>query len=266
MSEMTEQLRDYGLIPVVTITDPGKAEGLGNALLEGGLPVAEITFRSDVALESIKRIVKASPGLCVGAGTVLSVGEAQAARDAGVAFIVTPGFSHQVVEWCLREGIPVYPGVSGTEGIEAARSLGLSTVKFFPAEAAGGVAMLKALSAPYREISFMPTGGIGLGNVNAYLALSCVVACGGSWLAPSSAIAAGDFAAVTSAVRRSLRAVYGCTVSEEGLELGVPDIARTKAYLRRLGITADTSGGTSGGTSGDDSIRIDSVGVTIGKQ
>ncbi len=233
MSDLDQLLFEYGLVPVVTLSAAERAVGLGQALVDGGLPVAEITLRSEAGIDGIRQIAKNCPEVLVGAGTVLSVDQARAAAEAGARFIVTPGFAEPVVVWCLKHQIPVYPGISGTEGIEMARAHGLSVVKFFPAQQAGGVPMLKALSAPYQSMRFIPTGGIGLANVNDYLALPCVVACGGSWLAAKGAISSGDFASITSAVRASLRQVYGCVIGPDGVEVGVTNMARTRAYLSR---------------------------------
>jgi 2-dehydro-3-deoxyphosphogluconate aldolase/(4S)-4-hydroxy-2-oxoglutarate aldolase len=251
---MTEQLRDHGLIPVITLTKPEQAVGLGNALLAGGLPVAEVTLRSDAGMDGIRLMAKECPGMLVGAGTVLSVDQAKAALDAGAAFVVTPGFNHDVVALCVEKGVPVYPGVSGTEGIEAARAAGLRTVKFFPAEQAGGVPMLKALAAPYQEISFIPTGGVSPANVSSYLALPSVVACGGSWLTPKNLIAAGEFDKITAEVRRSIRAIYGIVVGPDGVEIVVPNLTRTRRYLSRSGIDVADAG---------DSIRLEPTRITL---
>ena len=254
MSDLTRQMFEFALVPVVTLLDASRAVGLGEALAEGGLPVAEITLRSAAGIDGIRKIAKNCPDVLVGAGTVLSVDQAKASADAGARFVVTPGFAEPVVAWCLKNDMPVYPGVSGTEGIEMARAHGLTVVKFFPAEQAGGIPMLKALSAPYQSIRFMPTGGIGPGNVNDYLALPCVVACGGSWLAAKGAIASGDFASITATVRASLRQVYGCAIGPDGVEIGVTSLERTRAYLERNGAAV---------TSDDGSVSIGSTGVTF---
>ncbi len=245
-ADLDRSLAEYGVVPVIVLTDPAQAEPLGEALLAGGLPVAEITFRSDAALEGIRTMAKTYPDMLLGAGTVLSVDQAKAAADAGAGFIVTPGFNATVVDHCLDEGLPIYPGISGTGEIEMAMSRGLDVVKFFPAEALGGVAMLKALSGPYRNLRFMPTGGISLSNLHDYLSLPQVVACGGSWLVSRDALAAGDYGKIVSTVRATLREIYGCLVTDAGVEVRARYAGRTRAYLERVGAqTEEADGGVS---------------------
>jgi 2-dehydro-3-deoxyphosphogluconate aldolase / (4S)-4-hydroxy-2-oxoglutarate aldolase len=243
-AELDAKIRSYGVVPVIVLSDPAQAEPLGEALLAGGLPVAEITFRSDAALEGIRAMAREYPQILVGAGTVLTIDHAKAAIDAGATFIVTPGFNPEVVDFCLEQGAPVYPGISGTGEIEAALARGLEIVKFFPAEPLGGVKMLKALSGPYRTLSFMPTGGISLANLHDYLALPQVVACGGSWLVAKDALAAGDYARIVATIRQTMRAIYGCSVTDDSVEVPVRYPDRTRAYLERQGVTvSDTDEG-----------------------
>lgn len=192
----TEEFEQLGVIPVVVLNDAEKAVPLGRALLEGGLPCAEVTFRTDAAAESIRRMAEAFPDMLIGAGTVLSTEQVDQAVAAGAKFIVTPGFNEEVVEYCLRKDIAITPGCMDTYAIEKARRCGLRTVKFFPAEAAGGVEMIKALSGPYRDLKFIPTGGINGENLADYLALKQVAACGGSWMVKSALIDSGDFAQI----------------------------------------------------------------------
>ena len=243
-ADLDRALYEYGVVPVIVLSDPAQAEPLGEALLAGGLPVAEITFRSDAALDGIRTMARLYPQLLLGAGTVLTVDQAQAAVDAGAAFIVTPGFNPTVVDHCLDQGTPVYPGISGTGEIEAAISRGLDVVKFFPAEALGGVAMLKALSGPYRNLRFMPTGGITLANLHDYLTLPQVIACGGSWLVPSDALASGDYGKIVSRVRETLREIYGCVVSGPTVEVRARYLERTRAYLDRSETAATAEDGS----------------------
>ena len=246
--DLDRAMGDYGVVPVIVLSDPAQAEPLGEALLAGGLPVAEITFRSDAALAGIRAMARRYPAMLVGAGTVLTVEQAQSAVEAGAKFIVTPGFNPAVVDFCLDNKVPVYPGISATGEIEAALSRGIDVVKFFPAEALGGVAMLKALSGPYRNLRFIPTGGISLANLHDYLALPQVVACGGSWLVSKAALAAGDYALISSTVRDTLRSVYGCLVDGDTVEVAAPYPQRTRAYLERTGVVEPDAGG--GGDSG----------------
>ena len=236
-TNLNRKLREYGVVPVIVLSDPEQAEPLGEALLAGGLPVAEITFRSDAALEGIRTMARVYPQILLGAGTVLSVDQAKAAADAGAAFIVTPGFNPAVVDHCIDAGLPIYPGISGTGEIEAALLRGLEVVKFFPAEALGGVSMLKALSGPYRNLGFMPTGGISPANIHDYLALPQVIACGGSWLVSKDALAARDYSSIVGTVRDTLQAIYGCVVAGETVEVAARYPARTRAYLQRSDVT-----------------------------
>ena len=181
------------IIPVIVIDHPDDAMPLARALADGGLPCAEVTLRTPGALEALRRIAVDVPDMLVGAGTVLSAGQAAEAHAAGARFMVAPGFNPAVVDYCQRLGMPVFPGVCTPTEIEMALGAGLSVVKFFPAEPMGGLAFLKAVAAPYTTVSFIPTGGIGPANLASYLAFPRVVACGGSWMAPNELIAARQF-------------------------------------------------------------------------
>jgi 2-dehydro-3-deoxyphosphogluconate aldolase / (4S)-4-hydroxy-2-oxoglutarate aldolase len=201
------QLRQMRLVPVIVIEDAHRAEGLADALVNGGLPCAEVTFRTAAAAEALRRMTTAQPDMLVGAGTVLTPEQARAARDAGAKFIVAPGFSAAVVDYCLENAIPVFPGVCTPTEIEMALAKGLKTVKFFPAEPIGGLNYLKAISAPYGDVDFIPTGGISTKNVHDYLAFKKVIACGGSWMAPADAISAGDFKRIEDETKSAVAAV-----------------------------------------------------------
>ncbi len=190
---MLELIGDHGLVPVVTIDSVEHAEPLGAALLAGGLPCAEITLRTDAAAASIEILANTFPEMLVGAGTVITVEQAQAVVAAGSRFIVSPGFDDAVVDWCLGRDVPVVPGVMTPTEISMARRKGLDTLKFFPAEAAGGVGTLHAIGGAYPGVKFIPTGGINSDNLADYLRLPMVVACGGSWLASRRLIANGEF-------------------------------------------------------------------------
>jgi 2-dehydro-3-deoxyphosphogluconate aldolase/(4S)-4-hydroxy-2-oxoglutarate aldolase len=181
------------VVPVIVIDDAADAVPLGRALAEGGIPCAEITFRTAAAEDAIRRMASELPDVLVGAGTVLSPEQAARAMAAGAQFIVAPGFNRRVVDFCLERGVPVYPGVSTPTEIEAALEAGLRVLKFFPAEPLGGLPYLKAVAAPYAGVGFMPTGGITPRNLGDYLAFPRVVACGGSWMAPAEWISAGAF-------------------------------------------------------------------------
>jgi 2-dehydro-3-deoxyphosphogluconate aldolase / (4S)-4-hydroxy-2-oxoglutarate aldolase len=209
--DVLDALRRFRLVPVITIDDPARGAALAEALAGGGLPCAEVTFRTAGAAEAIRRMRDAQPELLVGAGTVLTPQQAAEARAAGARFVVSPGFGPAVVDHCLEHDIPVYPGVCTPTEIEMALAKGLRVVKFFPAEPAGGVAFLKAVAAPYGMIEFMPTGGINPGNLATYLGFPKVVACGGSWMAPAEWIAAGQFDRIRAATADAVAAVQTLT-------------------------------------------------------
>lgn len=200
---------------MIVIDDPEDAVPLAGALVEGGLPCAEITFRTAGAAEALRRIAGEYPDLLLGAGTVLTREQAAEARSAGVRFIVTPGFNPAVVDYCLAHEVPIFPGVCTPTEIEAALSRGLRVLKFFPAEPMGGLPFLKAVSAPYEMVEFIPTGGINPGNLPAYLAFPKVVACGGSWLAPPKWIQAKEFGRMRREVEAAVRTVQNVTRGEE---------------------------------------------------
>jgi 2-dehydro-3-deoxyphosphogluconate aldolase/(4S)-4-hydroxy-2-oxoglutarate aldolase len=182
MSSITEQLQAMKVIPVIAIEQAEDIIPLGAALVENGLPVAEVTFRSAAAVEAIRLLRQAYPEMLIGAGTVLNREQVIAAKEAGATFIVSPGFNPNTVKACQELNIPIIPGVNNPSTIEAALEMGLTTLKFFPAEASGGTAMIKALLAPYTQVHLMPTGGISIHNIRDYLAIPRVIACGGSWM------------------------------------------------------------------------------------
>ena len=193
MNDLLNQLGELGIIPVVVIEDAADAPRLGQALSKGGLPCAEITFRTPAAAAAIRAMSTACPEVLVGAGTILTVEQAETAVTAGAKFIVTPGFDAAVVDWCIDKDVPIVPGVMTPTEINMALNKGLSLLKFFPAEAAGGIKTLKAVGGPYVDVKFIPTGGINPANLADYLSLPMVHACGGSWLVNKQLIAAGDF-------------------------------------------------------------------------
>jgi len=208
MTDVLEELGRLGVVPVVKIERAEDAVELGRALLAGGLPCAEITFRTAAAEEAILRISSNLPEIIVGAGTVLSVDQADRAVSAGARFIVSPGFNPKVVDWCLEHEVPVIPGVATPTEIEMALEKGLEILKFFPAEALGGIAMLKAIAAPYGGVRFMPTGGINQDNLADYLAQPSVHCCGGSWLVRANLISAGRFDEITQLTRDAMSVVH----------------------------------------------------------
>lgn len=197
MNKTIETLGKIGIIPVAVIDDPKNADLLGKALCDGNIPCAEVTFRTSAAEESIKILAKDFPNMTIGAGTVLSTEQVDRAVGAGAKFIVSPGFNPKVVEHCLKIGVPVTPGVQTPTEIELATSYGLEILKFFPAEAAGGLKMLKALASVYSSVKFMPTGGINKDNLSEYLANPFIFACGGTWMVEKKLIQNGDFDKIT---------------------------------------------------------------------
>jgi len=209
MHEVLKKLAVHGLVPVIKIDRTDDAVPLARTLKEGGLPVAEVTFRTDAAEESIRRIHKALPDILLGAGTVLTVEQVKRAADAGASYIVSPGFSRDVVEYCVKNDIAVTPGAITPTEIQYLLEYGLNVAKFFPAEQAGGLPMIKALSAPFPQISFMPTGGINAKNIQEYLAFKKVIACGGSWMVKDELIKTQDFDAVRELVKEAV-----CLVSQ----------------------------------------------------
>jgi 2-dehydro-3-deoxyphosphogluconate aldolase/(4S)-4-hydroxy-2-oxoglutarate aldolase len=204
-----DRLRVLKLVPVIVIDDPDDAVPLARALATGGLACAEVTFRTARAAEALRRITAEVPDLLAGAGTVLTPTQAASARAAGAQFIVAPGFSAPVVEYCLAHDIPVYPGVATPTEIESALRYELRVVKFFPAEPLGGIAYLRAIAAPYVGVEFMPTGGINADNLRSYLGFDRVVACGGSWMAPGDWIKRKAFDRVREETERAVAIAHG---------------------------------------------------------
>jgi len=207
MNKILKELHNIGIIPVVVLEDAKDAEALGKALWEGGLSCAEVTFRTTAAKESISILTDKYPDMLVGAGTVLTTWQVDQAIDAGAKFIVSPGLNPKIVRYCQDKGIPIIPGCVTPSEIEQAIELGLEAVKFFPAEQAGGLEYIKAISAPYPNILFMPTGGINPENVKKYLAAKSVFACGGSWMVKGGLIKAGDFEKIKELSEEAVRIV-----------------------------------------------------------
>lgn len=207
MNENLKRIEQTGVIPVIALSDAAKAVPLAHALMDGGVPCAEVTFRTAEGEECIRRIAAECPDVLVGAGTVLSPEQADRAARAGAKFVVSPGFNPRVVRHCVDSGITVIPGCSTPSDMELALELGLNAVKFFPAEQAGGLAYIKACAAPYPYLRFVPTGGIGPENLGGYLAFPKVLACGGSWMVNRSLLEAGDFAEVTRLCREAAKIV-----------------------------------------------------------
>lgn len=217
MHKVLEQIQKIGIVPVVKIDTIEAAKPLAQALTEGGLPCAEVTFRTDAAEEAIRIMALEYPDMLIGAGTVLTTEQADRAVNAGAKFIVSPGLNPRVVSYCMDKGIPVTPGCANPSDIEQAIELGLEVVKFFPAEAAGGLNMIKAMSAPYVNIKFMPTGGITEKNLLSYLDFPKVIACGGSWMVNETLINNGEFDKIKELTKEAVMKMLGFELRHIGI-------------------------------------------------
>ena len=207
MNEVLKQMSEFGIIPVVVLNDTKDAEPLGKALVEGGIPCAEVTFRTEAAEESIRIMAEKFPEMLVGAGTILTTEQVDRAVAAGAKFIVSPGLNPKVVQYCIDKNIPVTPGIITPGEMEQAIELGLEVVKFFPAESFGGLKTIKSMAAPYNKMKFMPTGGISPSNVREYLAFDKIIACGGSWMVAGNLVKEGKFDEITRIVAEAAEIV-----------------------------------------------------------
>ena len=203
MKTIGEQFEELGVVPVVVLENKEDAVPLAEALVQGGLPCAEVTFRTDAAAESIRLMSEKYPDMLVGAGTVLTTEQVDLAVKSGAKFIVSPGFDPEIVDYCLEKNIPVFPGCISPSEVAQAVKRGLKIVKFFPAEQAGGIAMIKAMAAPYHNIRFMPTGGIHTGNLKDYLSCDKILCCGGSWMVKGDMIRNGEFEKIQVLVKEA---------------------------------------------------------------
>ncbi|MEO1729370.1 MAG: bifunctional 4-hydroxy-2-oxoglutarate aldolase/2-dehydro-3-deoxy-phosphogluconate aldolase [Pseudomonadota bacterium] len=201
---LSDRLTKAPVVPLIGENDAARAVATANALGAGGLSVIEVVMRSADAQAGMEAILQETEGLIVGAGTVLTLDQAKSVRASGAEFIVSPGLVDDIALYCLEEGIPFFPGTMTAGEVQRAYALGLREVKFFPASLAGGVPMLKALSSVFRDVRFMPTGGVSAGNLADFLALPSVLACGGSWLTPAQAVAEGDYAKITTLASEAL--------------------------------------------------------------
>ena len=226
MNKTLEKIGELGIVPVVKIEKAEDALPLGRALIDGDLPIAEITFRTSAAEESIKTLTGELPNLLVGAGTVLTVEQVKKAVSAGAKFIVSPGFNPKVVDYCVENSIPVTPGINNPTQIEMALERGIEVVKFFPAEASGGLPLLASMSAPYSGIKFIPTGGINLNNLTSYLSNQKVHACGGSWMLKDDLISSGNFKEITRLTKEAVSVMLGF----EFTHLGINEENQNKAF------------------------------------
>ena len=226
MNKILEKIGELGIVPVVKMEKAEDALPLGKALIDGDLPIAEITFRTSAAEEAIKILTRELPTLLVGAGTVLTVEQTKKAVSAGAQFIVSPGFNPKVVDYCIENSIPITPGINNPTQIEMALERGIEVVKFFPAEASGGLPLLESMSAPYSGIKFIPTGGINLNNLTSYLSNKKVHACGGSWMVKPELISSGNFKEITRLTQEAISIMLGF----EFAHLGINEENQNKAF------------------------------------
>lgn len=217
MNAVLEKLNKIGIVPVVVINNVEDAAPLAKALCAGGLPCAEVTFRTAAAKEAIKIMTETCPEMVVGAGTVLNAEQVDAAVEAGATFIVSPGLNPKTVRYCQEKGVAVTPGTSSPTDIEQAIELGLDVVKFFPAEQSGGIAKIKAMAAPYVNMKFMPTGGINAKNINDYLSFPKIIACGGSWMVPAKLVDEKKFDEIEKLTREAVQTMLGFEIKHVGI-------------------------------------------------
>ncbi len=248
--DLSERLGNIGLIPVVVFDKAEYALPAAKAMLEGGLPVMEVTLRTDAALESIKAIKQACPEIVLGAGTVLSVDQAKAAADAGCEFIVSPGFNDDVVRFCLGNGILATPGCVTPTEIDHALSFGINIIKFFPANIYGGVKACEALHGPYRAVKFIPTGGVSLDNLAEYADKDYIHAIGGGWLCSPKDMANGNFANITGTVKKSIGALLGFELAHIGINMDDKDVSLALAQEFANAFGADVKEGNSSNFTG----------------
>ena len=242
MKEILDKIRKIGIVPVVALDDAGDAVNLANALIAGGLGAVEVTFRTDAAEEAIRIIAESVPDIIVGAGTVTTINMADRAIDAGAKFIVSPGFNPDVTKHVISRGAPMIPGCATPGEMEQAMALGLDTVKFFPAEQNGGAGMLRALAGPYRNLNWMPTGGINADNLSEYLSIPQVIACGGTWMVKKDLIAQKKWDEISSLCNEAVMKMIGLQVKEIDSEKGtlgvrIWDNERTRYHLERMGLS-----------------------------
>ena len=225
MNAVLEQISKIGIVPVVKIDREEDALPLAKALCAGGLPCAEVTFRTGAAAGAIRIMTENFPNMCVGAGTVLNAEQVDAAVAAGAKFIVSPGLNPRTVKYCIEKGVPITPGTSSPSDIEQAIELGLDVVKFFPAEQSGGLAKIKAMAAPYVNMKFMPTGGINAKNLTSYLDFPKIIACGGSWMVPGDLINEGAWDKIEQLTREAVQTMLGFELAHIGINAANEDEA-----------------------------------------
>ena len=229
MNEVLEKIQKIGIVPVVVLNDAKDAAPLAKALCDGGLPCAEVTFRTEAAEESIRIMAEQFPQMLVGAGTVLTTEQVDRAVAAGAKFIVSPGLNPKVVKYCIEKGVPVTPGTANPSDVEQAIELGLEVVKFFPAEPAGGLKYIRAIAAPYTMMKFMPTGGINAKNLTSYLDFKKIIACGGSWMVNKDMIAAKDWDGITALTKEAVSTMLGFKLLHVGVNNASEEVAAAES-------------------------------------
>lgn len=234
MSDLMKKISSIGIVPVIALDNVEDAAPLAKALCKGGLPVAEVTYRTACAHDAMIEMKKACPEIIVGAGTVLTKEQVDSALDAGAEFIVSPGLNPEIVKYCQSKNVPILPGCANASDIEAALSLGLDIVKFFPAEPLGGLPMIKALAAPYTTVKFMPTGGVSAKNINDYLGFEKIVACGGTWMVDKAALKNKDFAKIEALTKEAVHTMLNIRIKHIGINCSNqegPQVAQQFAHL-----------------------------------
>ena len=245
MNKVLEEISKIGIVPVIALDRAEDAAPLARALCDGGLPCAEVTFRTAAAEESIRIMSTQFPEMLVGAGTVLTTEQVDRAVDAGAKFIVSPGLNPKVVKYCVEKNIPITPGTSNPSDVEAAIELGLDVVKFFPAEAAGGLNMIKSMAAPYTQMKFMPTGGISAKNLTTYLDFNRIIACGGSWMVSKDMVNAKDWAGITALTKEAVATMLGFKLLHVGVNNVSEDEASTESAKFAALLGEDVKAGNS---------------------
>lgn len=245
MNKVLEEISKIGIVPVIALDRAEDAAPLSRALCDGGLPCAEVTFRTAAAEESIRIMSTQFPEMLVGAGTVLTTEQVDRAVDTGAKFIVSPGLNPKVVKYCVEKNIPITPGTSNPSDVEAAIELGLDVVKFFPAEAAGGLNMIKSMAAPYTQMKFMPTGGISAKNLTTYLDFNRIIACGGSWMVSKDMVNAKDWAGITALTKEAVATMLGFKLLHVGVNNASEDEASTESAKFAALLGEDVKAGNS---------------------
>lgn len=246
MNKVIEEISKIGIVPVIALDDAKDAKPLAEALCKGGLPCAEVTFRTDAAEESIRIMASEFPNMLVGAGTVLTTEQVDRAVNAGAKFIVSPGLNPKVVQYCVSKNIPIVPGTTNPSDVEIAIENGLDVVKFFPAEQAGGINMIKAMCGPYTKMKFMPTGGVNADNLKSYLDFNKIVACGGSWMVKKDLVEAGKFDEIEALTREAVTKMLGFELKHIGINAANDDEAdKTAAAFEKMFGFAKKTGNSS---------------------